>query len=476
MISKQKVGFIVALALSIALAMQLTLNELGILGIVSTSGFSMLLNKRLLGLEFLALCGLYLAWLIQFRPVTIASRFRELLKPVSAFLAVCWLSYPGTNDIYMYLQYGLISLNRLNPYLTKAGDFGSSITNLIDWNQSSTYGVVSLFFFLVSSKLSEINLFLGVYGFKLICLGFHILNSYLIWKNLKSRTYRDQVTLAYLISPVLLFEQVAEAHIDVMLCTVLIAVDRFLKTGRYLLALVTTGIGFLTKTLPIIWIPLIGVFLIRQRRWKTIVKFLFLSVIGILILHFTLFPTIDAWRSILNPGVGNRTVGSWHDVLDSILMRAGAIMPSSAQTSITALFNRFTLLLFAAYYAVTLYRIFLNRSISESRLMIEIGWVTFVLFAIATPWYQPWYATVLLPIAALNLQSPTFAIASFAFSLIGTTASLGLEWGSRILAIIAIVPTMGSPIVVLLMRHKITALIHAKFLHETKRELEQVRQ
>ncbi|MBD1842199.1 hypothetical protein H6F89_01995 [Cyanobacteria bacterium FACHB-63] len=159
MILGQKVSFIAALVLSIVLAAQLILTELGLLRIVSTSGFSILLNKCLLGLEFLALCGLYLAWLIQLRPVAIASRFTELLNPVSAFLAVCWLSYPATNDIYMYLQYGLISLNQLNSYLTKAGDFGSSITNLIDWNQSSTYGVVSLLFFLISSKLSEINLF-----------------------------------------------------------------------------------------------------------------------------------------------------------------------------------------------------------------------------------------------------------------------------------------------------------------------------
>lgn len=474
---KQKIVSIVALILSIVVATQQTLNELNTLGILSTAGFSLLVRKRLIAIEFFALCVLYLIWLFETRRTTIArSSFVELLNPAGLFLAVAWLAYPVTNDIYLYLQYGLMSLDRVNPYFVRAVDFNSSLSNLLDWGQTSTYGVVSLFFFIISARLAEINLFLGVYGFKLICLIFHTLNGYLIWRILKANTYRNQVTLAYLISPVLLFEQVTEAHVDVFLCTILIAIDQFLKQRRYFPALLMTSVGFLTKTLPIIWLPLIGVFLIRERRWRSIARFLFVSAIALIALKFTVFPSLGAWSSLFNPGVSGKTAGSWHNLLDAVLIRSGTVLPISTQSMIRGLFNRFTLFVFAIYYAVTLGRIYLNRSITEHRLTVQIGWVTFVLFAFSTAWYQPWYATVLLPIAALNLQAPFFAIASFVFSLLSTVTYACLEYGTTATGIIAALLTMGSAIAMLILRPRIIAFIKARFLHETEGDLQQMKQ
>ncbi len=473
---KQKTIYIAALILSIVFATQLILIQLNVRGILSTLSFSILVRKRLISLEFLALCGLYLIWLIQSRPKTIASRYLELLKHASSFLIVAWLAHPLTSDIHLYLQYGLMSLYRINPYITAAIDFDSVVSTFLDWGQTSTYGVVSLFLFAISAKFVETNIYIGVYLFKLFCLSFHILNSYLIWRALKANAHRHKITLAYLLSPVLLFQQVTEAHIDVFLCTVVIAIDQLLKTRRYLLALLSTSVGFLTKTLPIIWIPLIGVFLIRQKCWRTLVKFTVICAIGVLILHFTVFPTSGAWKSVLNPGVEGMTAGSWHTVLQGVLSRTQAIVPNptarsivldSTQAMIWGLFNRFTLLVFAAYYGITMYRIYRNRFILESQLMIQIGWVTFVLFAFATAWYQPWYATILLPVAVLNLQAPFFAITVFVFSLTGTAANLALGYGIGTAGILAAILTMGSTIVVLLLRPKIMAYLEAKVPRES---------
>lgn len=473
---KQRTVYIAALILSIVIATQLILIQLNVRNILSAVSFSMLIRKRLISLEFLALCVLYLIWLIQSRPKAISSRYLELLKPASSFLILAWLAHPLTSDIHLYLQYGLMSLYRINPYLTAAVDFDSVVSTFLDWNQTSTYGVVSLFFFAISAKLAETNIYLSVYLFKLICVVFHILNGYLIWRALRTNAHRHKITLAYLLSPVLLFEHVTEAHIDVILCTVVIAIDQLLKSRRYLLALISTGVGFLTKTLPMIWIPLIGVFLIRQRRWRTLVKFLLICAIAILILHFTVFPTAEAWKSILNPGVSDKAAGSWTTVLNAILKHTQTIMPSSTQEAIRLLFSRFTLLLFAGFYSVTLYRIYRDRSILESQLMVQIGWVSFVLFAFSTAWYQPWYATILLPIAVLNLQAPFFAIASFVFSLAGVVANTCLGYGVDAAGILAAILTMGSAIVVLILRPRIMAFIAAKSPRETERELQQMKQ
>lgn len=467
---KQRIIYLAALILSIVLATQLTLTQLNVRGILSIGNFSMLIRRRFITLEFIALCGLYLIWLIRCRPDKTASRYLDLLKPASLFLIPAWIAHPLTSDIHLYFQYGLMSLYRVNPYLTNAVDFESVMSTFLDWTQTSTYGVVSLLIFAIPAKFVETNVYLGVYVFKLICVFFHILNGYLIWRALKATSYRHKVTLAYLLSPVVLFEHVIEAHIDVILCTVLIAIDQLLKSRRYLLALISAGVGFLTKTLPIIWIPLIGVYLIRERRWKTIAKFTLICAIAVLTLYLTVFPTLQAWTSVFNPGVDGLTAGSWHALVRGVLVRTQGtlhsakqwIVPGSTQALTWTVFNRFTLLLFAAFYGLTLYRIYRNRAILESQLMVKIGWVTFVLFAFATAWYQPWYATILLPIAALNLQqAPVFALTSFVFSLVSSITNLALGYGTNIAGLLAAALTMGSPIVLLLMRSKILAWIES---------------
>jgi len=255
------------------------------------------------------------------------------------------------------------------------------------------------------------------------------------------------------------------------------------KTRRYLLGLVSAGVGVLAKTLPIIWIPLLGMFLVRERRWKTLFKFVLIGAIAVLALSLTLLPTIDAWRSILNPGVKGMTAGSWHTVLQGILLRTQAIVPSgsaqlvpgSIQALIFDLFNRFTLLLFAVYYGVTLYRIYRNRAILESELIVQIGWVTFVLFAFSTAWYRSWYATILLPIAALNLQSRFFAILSFVFSSVSTITSLSLGYETNTAGILAALLTMGSAIVMLILRPKIMPKLESASVREIEPDLQKIR-
>lgn len=445
---------ITALILSIVLSLQFMLKGFQSIAAISIPRFNFIINNRLMSLEFLALCILYLAWLYRNRTGKVISKYSQILGSAIPFLTLSWLAYPITNDLYLYLQYGLMSLHRVNPYLTKAGDFQSGLTHLLDWSQTSTYGIVSLFFFIVSAKLAEIHLILGIYGFKLICLAFHILNGYLIWKILRQDLRRGRITFAYLLSPVLLFEQVTNAHIDVFLCTGLIAIDQFLKQRKYLSALLITGVGFLTKTLPIVWLPLIGAFLIRQKRWKILTQFLLICAVAILALSLIVFPSIEAWKSILNPGVGNRTAGSLHNLLGAVLLHTRSIIPSVAQEAIPIVFSRIMLLLFSIYYGIMLFRIYKSHTVLESQLMVKIGWVTFALFAFAMPWYQPWYATILLPIAALNLEARFFAIASFTFSLVSTTAYFCLAFDQTKAGILGSLLTVGSVIVLLLIRPK----------------------
>ncbi|MCU0550919.1 MAG: hypothetical protein MUC48_16355 [Leptolyngbya sp. Prado105] len=443
-----------ALILSITLSFYLILKGVEVMN--ATSFVSSKLNDRLMAVGFLMLGILYLVWLYQIRKEKVVLKFTQIFRSAAPFLFVSWLAYPMTHDIYLYLQYGLMSLNGINPYAMRSGEFRSSLTPLLDWDVTSTYGIVSKSIFTISATLAEMNPVLGIYGFKLVCLAFHVLNAYLIWRFLRQDSRQSRVTFAYLLSPVLLFEQVAEAHLDVFLCTILIAIDYFLKHQKYLSALVMTGVGFLTKTLPIIWLPLIGVFLVRRRRWKALALFALICAIAIWVLSLTLFPSIEVWRSILNPGVSDQTSGSWHNLLGGLLERTRGAVSLEMQVVISDIFKNLTMLCFGVYYGATLLKIYRKSTLLEGQLVVEMGWVTLVLFAFATPWYQPWYATILLAIAALNLEARFFVVMSFGFSFVGTIANFCLSYNQSRLGLLGSLLTMGSVLVLFLMRSKLT--------------------
>jgi alpha-1,6-mannosyltransferase len=143
----------------------------------------------------------------------------------------------------LYLQYGLMALNGLNPYLTPSANFASVLSPFIFWNQTSTYGPISQIFWIISAAFVPISPILGVYIFKLICLIFHIFNSYLIWQELKFNNYRQRVAIAYLLNPLLLFELVTEAHVDVFVCTIIILATTAIKKRQYVLGILSIWLG-----------------------------------------------------------------------------------------------------------------------------------------------------------------------------------------------------------------------------------------
>jgi alpha-1,6-mannosyltransferase len=376
-----------------------------------------------MGLAYFALNLLYLLWLRrQLQPsqtqVDAANSFRQLLQWSSPFLILAFLFYPTTTDIYAYLHSGAILLHGSNPYLVPAADFTSTFSPYLVWHQTSTYGPVSHLFFVLAAHLAEINFLAGIYLFKLFCLGFHTISAYAIWQQMRSHPKRAIWTSAYLLCPMLLMELVAQAHVDVFLCAVLVGLIFCLRQQRYLLSVALLWIGFLTKTLPVLWLPFLGAWLVRRRDWKTLGWAIALSCAVIITLTLTLFPNLQAWRSLFNPGVQWQTAGSIHNIVTVAIQTIQQQFP-------TALFGEksyrivmglrwLSSLGFLAYYVWLLgciafapggkfdsRRIFSPWINSELQLIEAMGWTLLVLFLFAMPWYQPWYATSLVPFIML---------------------------------------------------------------------------
>ncbi|UNU24600.1 hypothetical protein [Microcoleus vaginatus] len=457
-LKNQKILYAAALAASIIFCMAMT--SMGITKYYSvlqggdnyndfpTSGFSLI--RLLINGSYLIATVTYIIWLIQKKQTS--SSFLDICKYAIPFLALALIAYPQSSDIYIYLHYGAMSLQKINPYLNNPDTLISNVSPFLHWGQTSTYGPVSLFFFALSALAVPISPLLAVYIFKIICVLVHTFNAYLIWRLLTNAENRNLITLAYLVNPMLLNEQIANAHLDVLLANTLIVLIGCIYYQRYVLAILAIWVGFLVKTLPIIWLPLVVAFLCKQRRWKDLAASVLLSLLIIAVITYTFMPTVSAWRSLLNPGTGGATARSFHHAINLFLN----FLPNvtvEIRESILSFLKYFAYLSWIVYYAGTLIKSLFRKKDSEIKLVSDIGWTTLTLFLFATPWLMPWYPSILLPIAALSINSPHFVLTSLTFSL-SPSLILGAGSGTSVISLVTSFVSVVPPTALLIFGRK----------------------
>jgi alpha-1,6-mannosyltransferase len=449
-----------ALPLSIYLSIALTILGLDKFHYVLAGGkrFATFANASThlgISLSYLFLVLLHLIWLLgtpySYRP----AHFRDVLKRVAIFLLLAWVAYPLGNDIYLYLHFGLMNLSDVDPFTTPAGEFVSGLTPFVDWKQTSTYGPISQLLFSISAAAIALHPLLAVYLFKTLCAIAHLFNGYLIWKILPP-LQRGKITTAYLLCPLLLLEQVGSAHVDVFLNTWVLVMAVCLVKQRYATAVLALWGGFLTKTLPIIWMPLLGLFLIRQQRWKPLAIALLFSLLIVTALSLTMLPSLQSWRSLLNPGV----VGQYQSSLPALLRASfetlqifvPGFLPLTEQKQVLLKVARYGLLVFVPFYAWTVLQIFRKPTYSALNLMEAIGWVTLVLMLYGTSWLMPWYVSVLLAIAAVIPTAQVFGFTTLMF-MVSSSAMYGLQADAGLRSLV----TLGLPTLALMIGFRIKA-------------------
>lgn len=383
--------------------------------------FPNLASQLGISLSYLALVLLHVVWFLG-TPTSAYSypKFSSLLQRAGLFLALAFIAYPLGNDIYLYLHSGLMNLSAIDPFTVQAGAFTSELSPFVDWKQTSTYGPISQRLFTAAAALVALHPVLAIYGFKVFCLLAHILNGFLVWKILPPNM-RGKVAIAYLLAPVLLMEQVGSAHVDVFVSTSILLTALCLFKGLYSRAFLAIWGGFLTKTIPVIWLPLLLCFLVRKRRWVNLLLGLLASIAIAIGLWKTVLPNLAAWSSLLNPGV----VGQYQSSLPALL-RAGletfkALDPAApspaAQKYWLLQFSRYLLVGFAAFYAWVVLQIFRRPAYSAMTLLEDMGWVALVLMLYATSWLMPWYVSILYAIAAVLPGARLFGLTVLMFGV-----------------------------------------------------------
>jgi alpha-1,6-mannosyltransferase len=376
-----------------------------------------------IGASYLALSIVYLFWLANLLTsswVHTTWSFRQILVRTSAFWLLAFIAYPLGNDTYLYLHSGLMNLYGANPYLVRAGVFVTELSPFVDWAQTSTYGVVSQALFTFSAVFVTISPIVALYVFKLICLLLHLFNSYLIWRWLPVPE-RGRITIAYLLHPLLLMEQVSSAHVDILISTSLVLFATSYAKEQFWMAFVALWGGFLSKTLPIIWAPWVAVTLLRQGRWKWLLGMIVVSGGIVAALSFTVMPNLAAWQSILNPGVSGQYQSSLIGIakfgLDIFRILNPGRLDIVQQREILVKLANLTLIGFFGFYCWQLHRSDKRWNNTPQMLLEDMGWTTMVLMLFATSWLMPWYCSILITFAALIPQARLFGLTTLAFAL-----------------------------------------------------------
>ncbi|WP_431658544.1 hypothetical protein [Pantanalinema rosaneae] len=402
-----------------------------------------------ISLSYVLLYGLYLIWVLSRQPQDAVTDFKTVLRRSWIFLLLAFIAYPLGNDVYIYLHSGLMNLRGGNPFLTPMGSYASELFQFVDWGQTSTYGPLSQLLFTASALFVSISPILAVYVYKGFCLGLHILNGYLIWKQLIVPE-RGKVTLAYLLNPLLLMEQVAGAHIDVLVSTSLILLVGSLTRKWYTAAVIALWGGFLSKTLPIVWMPLVMIFLCRKRYWKALLQSGLVSLVLVLLLSWKILPEVSAWKSLLNPGVVGQYLSSIPALVMSSMneLRRLSLLPLSLaqQKAWLAQLVQGLTIAFGLFYLAILMRIWRKPNYLSLNLIADMGWVTLVLFLFATSWLMPWYASIVITFAALQPRAPLFGMTALIFGL--SSSMQYLFQGNSLLRSLV---TIGLPVLVLVL-------------------------
>jgi len=432
--SKSKVLFYLALSASIAYAAVITDLEMskyrqiraGLATMETVSTYGSLSNRVGINLLVLFLILLYVIWLVQaFQRESSAqliqtelTDFRSILMQGLPFLICAFVAYPFSADIYIYLHYGLMVLDGLNPFLVEADLFSSGLNDFHQWlglNTTAAYAPLSIALFVLPAFISGSNTVFGIYCFKLLCLAAHVTSAYLIWRFISPSRYRQTIVLAYLIHPLILIQQISDCHTEVFVAVTIVAAIACIRCKCYSSAVLCCWAGALIKTLPILYVPLISAFLLSKRLYASLALVVFASLRIVVGLSSTILPTLTSWKaSFLAPELTGYSGTLLHVVY--LLMRNVYTVPFDLQTSILQICELVVTLLFAAYYTWQCLKL-LQQGTTERHLVVAIGWVTLTLILFARPWVSPWYVTLPLAVVVFCLDVPVLVLASFTYSL-----------------------------------------------------------
>jgi len=384
-------------------------------------GASRKANPFLEACQTVSLCWLYVLYLLTL--INWEQRkfdLREILVIglLPGLLALAALPANST-DILCYIGLGRIAgVYGANPYLHTYSEFSDSFNHFVEWDITMPYGPVMLPTFILGGWVSQHSVLGAVFTLKLIWLGTHCADCFLIYRILRSWRLDPEFGLfLYGLNPLALLELVANGHNDGLMILFGLSAIYALQRRWPGVALWVALLSALVKLPGVFILSSVVVYLVWRREWRGLIRGLLGGAALLLILKATLFPTAASLLSMAN--TGSYTQNSLHHLLISaayeIVWRFGMAVDYDTiylteRRVISAL-----LIIFCLWRW--------SRMRSLNGLARELAYIFSALLIGQAAWFFPWYVTWLVPFAALtDLAQLRWAVIVFSWTALAIYA------------------------------------------------------
>jgi alpha-1,6-mannosyltransferase len=414
-------------------------------------GYSALASPTLQILQIFCLAYLFIVYGVTLWNWRRFNHNRTVLASSVAVVAMmAWSLLPAdSSDVLDYIGFGrLAAVYHVSPYLDTYSEFSDQFASYVTWDDPMPYGPVVLPVFAIAGVIAEHHVLAAIYLIKLAWLLIHLLNAWLIYRIARSLVPDPEYALfLFALNPLILLEQIGNAHNDGLLILFGLLAIVALQRGREGLAVPLTLFSALVKISGTFWFVAVVVLLVRRRRWRGLLQGVG-SSLAVLAVFFILVPGFASQLTVMNTQAPYS-----EDSLHTLLIE-GVIAFGRASHWLNSTWGygevfRIDRLTFAALFiGVCVWRF---RSIRDlAGLIRELGHVFLVLLLGYAVSVYPWYTAWLLPIAALTDSGPlrrailvfsgvSLALYAFPYSLL--ERPLGhLVWSPLRLGVAFVVP------------------------------------
>ncbi|MGD1995181.1 MAG: hypothetical protein PVH62_00255 [Anaerolineae bacterium] len=347
-----------------------------------------------------------------------------------AFALLLSLTYPvGAGDVVDYVSYGEeLAYFGANPLVTPPAQFtGSAFTPYSAFRHStSNYGPLWTWISaLVVGTLGRESLSLNLLGFKGVAIAAYLAQALLIHAILRRRdsNFAPAGVLFFAWNPLVLYEFAANGHNDAAMMAFALLGIFLWDLDRPLLMAAALTLSFLTK---IPTIPLLPLFLLSSARMRNSSRRFWVTLFcggtaALVLVGLTYISLPDPLTALTN--LGGRSALFTHSLptLVKLGLQLGGLQEVTAQNVARSA----ALGALGIWYALQVEKTWRNPS---STLRHAYDVVLFLLL-FATLWFQPWYVTWLVALAALRPRPTAPAQAGlFSLTVMGSYVVYGFVW------------------------------------------------
>ena len=309
---------------------------------------------------------------------------KTILSIAIVFRITMWLSYPSlSDDIYRYIWDGHVQLSGINPYMFPPNsnellDIRNHVFPLVNHPEITTiYPPVSQIFFMFCALIGK-----NVGILKALLLAIEGVLCFFILKLLTERNIDSRRIILYAWHPLTIVEVAGNGHIDVLGVCLMIGLLLSLEKKRFYVSSIMLALGFLSKIIPILLLPLTAVKVIREKpgRYKTSV---FLILFFLTIALFSI-PYASAGLKIFSGLLIYAKAWHFNDLIHGLI--------STTLKNLQIQSNEYPrLICMSLFFSTLFYKLY-----KESD-PLRIAFSILCAFLIFTPTLHPWYLLWIIP-------------------------------------------------------------------------------